>query len=136
VSRGCPGLVLALAVASGCGAPPKPERHALAEALAADGLGRAEREGRALFAGRCAACHGDEGRGDGPNAYTLDPPPPDLARAATAPDPAAWRRIIEEGSRALARSPLCPPWGRVLSDAEVDALLAHLERLRPGDRAE
>lgn len=33
----------------------------------------------------CALCHGPEGRGDGPVAATLDPPPRDLA------DPAAYR---------------------------------------------
>jgi len=129
LSRWLAGLALALVAASGCGAP-KTERHALVEALAADGLSRSEREGRDLFTGRCATCHGAEGHGDGQNAYTLDPPPPDLADPTARPDLAAWRRIVEEGSRSVGRSPLCPPWGRVLSRAEVDALMAHLEALR------
>jgi putative copper export protein/mono/diheme cytochrome c family protein len=34
--------------------------------------------GRALFAEHCAACHGSEGRGDGPAAKNLLPPPADL----------------------------------------------------------
>lgn len=34
--------------------------------------------GAALYAERCAACHGPEGRGDGPDAAALDPPPADL----------------------------------------------------------
>jgi putative copper export protein/mono/diheme cytochrome c family protein len=34
--------------------------------------------GRTLFAAHCAACHGEEGRGDGPAAKGLDPPPSDL----------------------------------------------------------
>lgn len=34
--------------------------------------------GAALYAERCAACHGLEGRGDGPDASALDPPPADL----------------------------------------------------------
>lgn len=34
--------------------------------------------GAALFSANCAICHGVEGRGDGPSAEALDPPPPDL----------------------------------------------------------
>ena len=34
--------------------------------------------GRALYAEQCAACHGVAGRGDGPVAATLDPPPTDF----------------------------------------------------------
>lgn len=35
--------------------------------------------GRALFAERCAACHGPAGHGDGPAGLALDPRPADLA---------------------------------------------------------
>ncbi len=35
--------------------------------------------GRSLFAENCASCHGSGGRGDGPLAAQLDPPPLDLA---------------------------------------------------------
>lgn len=34
--------------------------------------------GATLFSENCAICHGTEGRGDGPTAETLDPPPADL----------------------------------------------------------
>lgn len=38
--------------------------------------------GKALFAEQCAGCHGDTGKGDGPNSiYTGDPPPSDLTDA-------------------------------------------------------
>ncbi len=36
-------------------------------------------EGAALYPGHCAACHGTEGRGDGPLAATLPVPPADLS---------------------------------------------------------
>lgn len=39
-----------------------------------------EVSGRALYADYCAACHGDGGRGDGPAAAGLTPPPVDLTR--------------------------------------------------------
>jgi len=35
-------------------------------------------EGRGAYAAACAECHGIAGRGDGPLAETLDPPPADL----------------------------------------------------------
>lgn len=133
-------LALVLAVA-GCRseAPDAGRADPFSEALAADGLTRMQREGGVLFAERCATCHGDAGRGDGQNAYTLDPPPPDLVDAGRqvpeAERRAEWRRIVEQGSAAVGRSPLCPPWGRVLSPARVEALLAHLEWLR-GSEAE
>lgn len=38
--------------------------------------------GAALFAGQCAACHGADGRGDGPTAANLQPRPPDFHDAA------------------------------------------------------
>ncbi|MBI5209879.1 MAG: cytochrome c [Elusimicrobia bacterium] len=38
-------------------------------------------EGRALFERQCASCHGASGKGDGPAAGTLKPPPRDLTSA-------------------------------------------------------
>ena len=35
--------------------------------------------GQAIYEGYCASCHGADGRGDGPRALILDPPPLDLA---------------------------------------------------------
>jgi putative copper resistance protein D len=40
--------------------------------------------GQALFAENCAACHGTEGRGDGPDALSLSLPPADFAAGHTA----------------------------------------------------
>jgi mono/diheme cytochrome c family protein len=38
--------------------------------------------GRDAFVRYCSACHGQEGRGDGPAAAVLQPPPADLTRIA------------------------------------------------------
>ncbi|MEZ4595067.1 MAG: CopD family protein [Chloroflexota bacterium] len=40
--------------------------------------------GQALFNENCIPCHGPEGRGDGPTALTLNPPPADFAAGHTA----------------------------------------------------
>ena len=40
--------------------------------------------GQELFNENCTACHGTEGRGDGPTALSLSPPPADFAAGHTA----------------------------------------------------
>jgi mono/diheme cytochrome c family protein len=64
-------LVVLLATAglllAACAAPPPPP--------VAPQMG-----GRELFVRYCASCHGTEGRGDGPAAGALQPPPNDLTR--------------------------------------------------------
>lgn len=93
------------------------------------GLNRTETEGRRLFGRYCATCHGERGQGDGQNAYNLDPKPPDFQQSLRSHAPSYWRQIIEGGSAAVSRSPLCPPWGRALSKREIDTLVAYLEAL-------
>ena len=39
-------------------------------------------EGQRVFVRHCSACHGVDGRGDGPAAPALQPPPADLTRIA------------------------------------------------------
>jgi hypothetical protein len=83
-----------------------------------------ESQGRRLFVHYCATCHGAEGKGDGQNASNLSPPPPDLTVAKDSRDAAFVRKVIAEGSAAVGRSPLSPPWGRSLSRQQIDYLVA------------
>jgi len=92
-----------------------------------EGLSRTQTEGRRLFLHYCATCHGETGRGDGQNAYSLDPAPPDFQESLNQHPPSYWRDIIVGGTAAVGRSPLCPPWGRNLATADVDALISYLE---------
>ena len=48
--------------------------------------GPEEVSGRALYADYCAVCHGDGGRGDGPAAAGMTPPPVDLTLLSQAND--------------------------------------------------
>jgi mono/diheme cytochrome c family protein len=41
----------------------------------------ATKEAKAIFADKCANCHGDAGKGDGPDAMMYDPGPADLTDA-------------------------------------------------------
>src|SRR5688500_10154102 len=58
---------------------------------------------KALYVANCASCHGDAGRGDGPEAVGLDPPPADFAlhmggHHHTDEQAAAWIRDGYPGS--------------------------------------
>ena len=125
--------MLALAPA-GCGrarraVPPDPLGDVFRKQAQEEGLTRTETEGKRLFAHYCETCHGERGQGDGQNAYNLDPKPPEFQQSLQAHAPSYWRQIIEGGSAAVGRSPLCPPWGRALSAREIDALIAYLPAL-------
>lgn len=92
----------------------------------AEGLTRVQTDGKRLFGHYCATCHGDAGQADGQNAYNLTPAPPDFQQSLKLHPASYWRRIVEGGSAAVGRSPLCPPWGHTLGSGEVDALIAYL----------
>jgi mono/diheme cytochrome c family protein len=130
-----PALGLAVAVGLlGCGRgssekPAEPLMDVFRKAAQEGGLTRTQTEGKRLFATDCATCHGDNGGGDGQNAYNLDPQPPDFGTSLSGHPKAYWRQIIEGGTASVSRSPLCPPWGRSLSSAQIDALVAYLETL-------
>ena len=91
-----------------------------------EGLSRLETDGRRLFAHYCVTCHGETGEGDGQNASTLDPKPPDFRASLNAHPPAYWKQIIEGGSLDVGRSSLCPPRGRALAPDDIAALVAYL----------
>jgi mono/diheme cytochrome c family protein len=122
------GLAVGIAFAWGCRrAPAKPPVDALQQGFKDGTLTARESRGKHVFAGRCATCHGLTGRGDGQNAYNLHPPPPDFQESLARLPVADRRRVIEEGTAALGRSPLCPPWGPSLSEDDIEALLAWLD---------
>jgi len=136
----CAVLLLGGALLVGCGGPPPVEgsdplgevfRQQAQEAQ----LSRIETEGKRLFTAYCATCHGETGAADGQNAFNLDPPPPVFEESLRTHPAAYWREIIEGGTSAVGRSPLCPPRGRTLGDPEVDALLAYLHLLAQGGSA-
>jgi mono/diheme cytochrome c family protein len=110
-----------------------PPSDALLEAIRADervgGLTYGEGQGKHLFAQYCATCHGDEGRGDGQNASNLIPAPPDLTTSKNARDAAYLLRVIAQGSAAVGRSALSPPYGRSLTAQQIDYLVAYCRAL-------
>ena len=133
VNRALVGAFASLVVASACGRPAQPPSDALLDAIRADervgGLSYGEGQGKHLFAQYCATCHGDEGKGDGQNASNLSLAPPDLATSKSVRDAAYVRRVIAQGSAAVGRSALSPPWGRNLTAQQIEYLVAYCRAL-------
>ena len=132
-TRHLAGVLLVLALAGCRRQAPVPPADPALEALRAEeqttGLAYAEGKGQHLFEHYCATCHGDSGKGDGQNASNLNPPAPDLTTSKNLADAAYVRRVIAEGSAAVGRSPLSPPWGRSLRPQEIEYLTLYCRAL-------
>jgi mono/diheme cytochrome c family protein len=74
--------------------------------------------GESLYRRYCAACHGGSGRGDGPAAGGLCPPPPDLTRVRSG-IPELMRQI--DGRRTIRAhgSAAMPVWGEVFEQSLI-----------------
>lgn len=84
--------------------------------------------GQAVFAANCATCHGDGGRGDGPAAVGLEPPPADLTDGVWTTGDGSLQAItntIEHGSPGTAMI----GWKGTLTDAEIAAAAAWVQQL-------
>jgi mono/diheme cytochrome c family protein len=84
--------------------------------------------GAEVWAKSCAACHGPAGRGDGPRAALLQPPPPDLISGPSRSfySDRGQVMVIAEGAPGTAM----PPFGRSLLEADLRAVYAHIVALR------
>lgn len=115
--------------------------HALALALAlvlAPLIAEAQ-DVAALYRARCAVCHGAEGRGDGPAAPLLTPPPRDFTTgvykfrstpSGTLPTEADVFRTITRGLSGTSM----PPFTDLIADAERRALARHVLGMAPASR--
>lgn len=127
-------IALALAASAACRSGPRSQPgDPMLDAIRAEEregkLTYVESQGKRLFVHYCATCHGDDARGDGQNASNLNPAPPDMTASTPSRDPALIRRVIAEGSAAVGRSPLSPPWGRSLSQQQIDYLVAYCQSI-------
>ena len=119
----------AAAAAAAAAARRSDARRASAPRSGRRSLTYAESQGKQLFDQYCATCHGDEGQGRRPERVEPEPAAPDLTASKTVDDARYVRRVIAEGSAAVGRSPLSPPWGRSLSPQEIEYLVAYCQAL-------
>jgi len=95
-------------------------------------LGYNGREGREVYRHYCLNCHGEEGKGDGFNAYNLDPRPRSLADStfqATHSD-ADLLTAIRSGGGAVGLSTSMPPWGLTLSERQMLNVIEYVRTLK------
>jgi len=85
-----------------------------------------------LFGFYCAQCHGLEGKGDGPNVtkdFPVSPRNFSNAEEMNKLSDADLKNVILDGGPAASKSPMMPPWGKTLSEAQVDGLIKHLRTI-------
>ena len=85
--------------------------------------------GKRIYVERCSACHGDDGRGDGPAAMALEPKPRNFVDAAfwKGRTQAQVRAVVEHGKPGT----MMAPFSGVLSDAEIDAVVDYVRHFAP-----
>lgn len=84
-------------------------------------------KGRAVYEKSCMACHGPQGKGDGPAGKVLVPPAADFTSAASKrKSDADLLRIIENGKPPTAMI----AWKGVLSAQEIQQVLTYVKSLR------
>ncbi len=85
--------------------------------------------GREVYETRCAPCHGSDGKGDGPAAAAITPPPRNFR------DPSFWNGRTAQQLTVTVKDgrpgTLMQPFKGVLSDAEIADVVAYVETFRP-----
>src|SRR5574341_1368160 len=79
-------------------------------------------KGKAVYEVNCAACHGTDGKGDGPAAAALNPKPKDLVDKGfvnTLKDE-FLQKVIKGGGQGVGLSPVMPPFGSALKENDVE----------------
>ncbi|HJM42792.1 MAG: cytochrome c [Nitrospinota bacterium] len=85
------------------------------------------RNGKVVYAKFCASCHGNEGKGDGPAAASLNPRPSDFLHLKYM---SMRSRVDHYDAIANGRpNTSMSPWKNTLSDKEIWDVIAYIEHL-------
>lgn len=111
-------LVVLAAVWGGCGSKE--------EAAAPKQEGLITPAAREVYTQRCAVCHGESGKGNGPGAATLQPKPRDYSDVAwqNSVKDEDIRKTILYGGAAVGKSPAMPAQTDLDGKPELDGLVA------------
>lgn len=90
-----------------------------------------ETRGAVVFGKYCAVCHGVEGKGDGFNAFNLDPHPRDFSDSTymKALSDEQIVQTISGGGRSVNKSPLMPAYGWTLGKQQIRYLASYVRSL-------
>ena len=84
-------------------------------------------KGKAIYEKNCIACHGPQGKGDGPAGKVINPPAADFTSAASKKkSEAELMQVIENGKPGTAMI----SWKSQLSQAELNDLIGYVMTLR------
>lgn len=106
--------------------------------LAAPGGAADAAAGKANYDALCSSCHGPAGKGDGPAAKGLEPPPRDFAvgdykfdadKNGTPGEDADLRLVIQNGAAPYGGNPIMIAWAH-LAGPDLDNLVAYLHALK------
>jgi mono/diheme cytochrome c family protein len=94
------------------------------------------RQGAFLYSRYCTVCHGREGKGDGFNAFNLDPRPRDLSDStymrALSDDQIV--QTIAGGGRSVNKSQLMPAYGWTLNKNQIRDLSSYVRTFASEER--
>ena len=86
--------------------------------------------GRVIYQRYCLFCHGETGKGDGQNAYSLPVKPADLSAGIAGKTADQLSAAITGGETAANDlSPAMPDFARTLSDQQVKQLIIYLQSM-------
>ena len=90
-------------------------------------LNTVQAKGKKIYNQYCNICHGETGKGDGFNAYNLDPRPADLTEVCKMKEDEYIIRVVTEGTKVVGKSSLCPPYGRIIQKGDAGMIISYLK---------